>query len=196
MGERNLHLCPCGSGKRMKQCCRTPAKASKIALEQAAQRLSTAGQHAAACEALEKRAALSPNNPMIWNDLGNEYAAAGQLEQAIAALKRARHVDPTYPVPLYNLGVHTLARCVELQKSGAGSVAEIEALAREAIDYLNASLAKDPDNAACHQNLVTAYGLVNEPGKASAHMVEALRLTPAPARLPARVLKKVSRLFS
>lgn len=195
MAERNQHLCPCGSGKRMKQCCRTPVKAGKIALEAEARRLSQSGQHAAACESLERRAALSPNNPMIWNDLGNQYAAAGQLDKAIAALKRALQADPNYPVPLYNLGVHTLARCAELHASGAAT-AETEELAWEAIGYLNTSLAKDPDNAACHQSLVTAYGLVNQPGNARTHMVEALRLAPPSAPLPTRLLKKVTRLFS
>ena len=183
MGERNKHLCPCGSGKRMKVCCRTPAKASKIALEQAALQLAQAGDHAAACEALEKRAALSPGNPLIWNDLGNEYAAAGQLDRAISALQRALQLDRDFPLTLFNLGVHTLNRCIEMQKSGAAK-AETDAMAWEAIGFFNATLLKEPDNAACHQNLATAYGIVKDTRHASTHLLEALRLQPASERIP------------
>ena len=196
MAKRNEHLCPCGSGKRMKLCCRTPAKAAKVALEDAALRLSQAGRHAEACQALEQRAALSPTNPMIWNDLGNEYAAAGQPEKAIAALKRALKVDPAFPLPLYNLGVHTLGRCVALQQSHQASPKEAEEMAWEAIGYFNASLAKDPDNAACHRSLARAYAIVKESGKASAHTMEAIRLTPASDRLPGRLLGKAKEFLT
>jgi tetratricopeptide (TPR) repeat protein len=196
MGKRNEHLCPCGSGKRMKLCCRTPAKAAKVALEESALRLAQAGRHAEACQALEQRVALSPTNPMIWNDLGNEYAAAGQPEKAIAALKRARQVDPTFPLPLYNLGIHTLDRCVALQQSPEASTRQAEEMAWEAIGYFNASLVNDPDNAACHRNLARAYAIVKEGGKASAHAMEAIRLTPASERLPNRLLGKAKEFLS
>ena len=196
MVERNKHLCPCGSGKRMKLCCRSISKGNKIGLEEKALRLSKAGMHVEACQAFEQRAALSPTNPMIWNDLGNEYAAAGQIDKAISALKRARELDSSFPLPLYNLGVHTLNRCVELKRAGVATKAEIQAMAEEAIGYFNASLEKDPDNAACHQNIATAYGLTKDARSASAHAMEALRLTPASKRLPNRLLEKAKRLFS
>lgn len=195
MGERNKHLCPCGSGKRMKVCCRTPDKAAKVALEQAALRLAQAGDHVAACEALERRVALSPGNPLIWNDLGNEYAAAGRLDQAISSLKRALAVDSSFPLTHYNLGVHTLNRCLEAQKSGAAKT-ETQEMAWEAISFFNTSLVKDPDNAACHRNLATAYGIVKDGQHARTHMLEALRLAPASERLPHRLIEKAKRLFS
>jgi tetratricopeptide (TPR) repeat protein len=133
---------------------------------------------------------------MIWNDLGNQYAAAGQLDKAIAALKRARQLDSAFPPPIYNLGVHTLNRCLQQQKAGLASKAETEEMAWEAIGYFNTSLAHDPNNADCHRNLATAYGLVKEPSKASKHAMEALRLTPASERLPNRLLEKAKKLFS
>jgi Flp pilus assembly protein TadD len=195
MGEHNKHLCPCGSGKRRKLCCRTSEKASKMVLEQKALRLAQAGDHSAACEALEQRVALSPGNPMIWNDLGNEYAAAGQLDRAISALKRALQVDSTFPLTHFNLGVHTLNRCLEMQKSGAAKV-DTDEIAWEAIGFFNKTLVTNPDNAACHQNLATAYKIVQDTKQARTHMLEALRLTPASDRLPFRLIDKAKRLFS
>lgn len=195
MGERNKHLCPCGSGKRMKVCCRTAAKASKVALEQTALRLADAGDHAAACEALEQRVALSPGNPLIWNDLGNEYAAEGQLDRAISALKHALQLDSSLPLTHFNLGVHRLNRCIEMQKSGAAK-SDTEEMAWEAISSFNAMLVKEPDNAACHRNLATAYGIVGDGKQARRHVLEALRLTPASERLPQRLIEKAKRLLS
>jgi Flp pilus assembly protein TadD len=61
------------------------------------------GMHAEAAEVLVERARLSPGNPMIWNDLGVEYMAAGQPDEATAAFTRAHKVFPQYPLPLYNL---------------------------------------------------------------------------------------------
>ncbi len=183
MGERNRHLCPCGSGKRMKECCRSDARATKVRLEQTALRLAEEGKHAEAAKVLEERVALSPRNPMIWNDLGNAYAAAGELDKALAALKRAHEVDPEYPLPLYNLGLYTLERCRQLEADHA-SDADVRAMAEEAIEYFQASLARDPDNAACHQNIAIAYRIVKDAQRAGAHVVEALRLNPA-LELPA-----------
>lgn len=183
MGERNKHLCPCGSGKRMKECCRSDARAGKVRLEQASLRLAEDGKHAEAAKLLEERVALSPRNPMIWNDLGNQYAAAGELDKALAALKRAHQVDPEYPLPLYNLGLYTLERCRQLEADHSSDAA-VRATAKEAIEYFQASLARDPGNAACHQSIADAYRRVKDTQQAGAHMVEALRLDPT-LELPA-----------
>ena len=175
MGKRNEHLCPCGSGKRMKLCCRTPAKAALVALEESSLRLAAGRPACGSLQALEQRVALSPTNPMIWNDLGNEYAAAGQPEKAIAALKRARQVDPTFPLPLYNLGIHTLDRCVALQQSPEASTRQAEEMAWEAIGYFNASLVNDPDNAACHPKPGEGFRLRSRnPVRPWAHAMEAI----------------------
>src|SRR5258708_26387661 len=95
MGNKNKHLCPCGSGKRMKVCCRevrrcaklpmTPS--AKLAMRRTAEAFAKVGKHLEACEILEKLVALSPRNPLIWNDLGVQYEAAGQTYKAFVALQ-------------------------------------------------------------------------------------------------------------
>ena len=183
MGEHKKHLCPCGSGKHLRACCGTPSSDAKLELEEEAWRLSKEGKHREACEVFERRVALSPDNPMIWNDLGNEYAAAGELDKALLALKRAHEVFPAYPLPLYNLGKYTLDRCQELQKElqndGPSAQARLQELAAEAISYFKQSLELDPDNAACHQNIAIAYALAQDAEKARVHTMEALRLDPS-----------------
>lgn len=183
MGEHKKHLCPCGSGKHLRACCAKPSSSTKLELEQTAWSLSKAGKHREACEVFERRVALSPDNPMIWNDLGNEYAAAGELDKALSALKRAHEVFPAYPLPLYNLGKYTLDRCQELQKElehdDPSAQARLQELAAEAIGYFNQSLERDPDNAACHQNIAIAYALAQDAEKAEVHTREALRLDPS-----------------
>src|ERR1700736_2876689 len=179
MGQHKQHLCPCGSRKHKKACCQQLPRGTKVELEETARRLSKAGRHLEACEVLEQRAALSPDNPMIWNELGNEYAAAGQLENALAALKRGHEGCPDYPLPLYNLGKHLLDRCLELRSAGSADELQIHAMAADAIKYFKASLERDSENAACHHNLAIAYRVVEDLPGASAHMIESLRLDPA-----------------
>jgi Flp pilus assembly protein TadD len=183
VGEHKKHLCPCGSGKHLRACCGRPSSSTKLELEQTAWNLSQEGKHREACEVFERRVALSPDNPMIWNDLGNEYAAAGELDKALAALKRAHEVFPAYPLPLYNLGKYMLDRCHELQQefqeADSSAQTRLQELAAEAIGYFKQSLERDPDNAACHQNLAIAYALAEDAEKARAHTMEASRLDPS-----------------
>lgn len=178
MGQHRKQLCPCGSGKHRKACCHQLPRGSKVELEETAWRLSKAGRHDEACEVLEQRVALSPDNPMIWNDLGNEYAAAGQMHQALAALKRAHEVCPDYPLPLYNLGKYLLDRCLLLQNEGSGDMQQIHGMATEAIEYFKSSLERDFENAACHHNLALAYGIVKNFSMATVHVMEARRINP------------------
>jgi tetratricopeptide (TPR) repeat protein len=181
----------------MKVCCRTLTRVTKSSLENMALQLSKEGRHSEACEMFEKRVALSPDNPMIWNDLGNEYAAAGQFEKAISALKRGHAAYPDYPLPLYNLGKHTLDRCQELQNAGVADQAQVHTMASEAIRYFNACLERDPGNADCHRNIAIAYRMIRDTEAAGAHMMEALRLNPElrpPAKgLLGRTLKLLSK---
>ena len=110
--------CSCGSGKSFRQCCGKASSEKKLELERAAKRFSDFGMHAEAAEALEKRARLSPENPMIWNDLGVQRVAAGQVSDALIAFQRALEAFPEYPMALYNLGKLSFDRCMELQVRG------------------------------------------------------------------------------
>lgn len=62
------------------------------------------GMHAEAAQVLSERARLSPRNPMVWNDLGVEYVAAEQLEEARESFTRALRAVADYAPSLYNLG--------------------------------------------------------------------------------------------
>jgi tetratricopeptide (TPR) repeat protein len=157
---------------------------AKLAMRRAAEGLAGEGKHAEACQILEELAAASPKNPLIWNDLGVRYEAAGEMDKAIAALRRGHAVDPTYPPTLYNLGKFTLDRVVSLQDAGLPR----EGLLAEAIGFLNANLDRDPENEDAHFCLAQAYSLKQDEAMAGAHRTVAMRLRAAsiaPSRLGA-----------
>jgi predicted Zn-dependent protease len=145
---------------------------AKLAMRRAAEDLATEGKHLEACELLKKLAAGSPKNPLIWNDLGVRYEAAGEIDKAIAALQRGYAVDPSYPPTLYNLGKFTLDRVMYLHEAGVPT----EGLLVEAIRYLNANLDRDPENADAHFCLAEAYALQQDEAMAGAHRTVAMRL--------------------
>lgn len=71
--SRNKHLCPCGSGKRAKFCCRPDAppvkfgftSGEKLELRQAAEAFAAKGKHQEAIEILERLVKARPHNPLI-----------------------------------------------------------------------------------------------------------------------------------
>lgn len=180
MSKKVKQRCPCGSGKVLKQCCGKPSSEKKLELEKEARRFSAFGMHAEACEALEERASLSPENPLIWNDLGVQRAAAGQPDEALIAFKRALEAFPEYPAALYNLGKLSFDRCVEEQRIRGRQTQDdqIKGLATEAVKYLQASIAIDPSLACAHELLYRAFGVLGDRQKASSHLSQALRLNP------------------
>jgi Flp pilus assembly protein TadD len=139
----------------------------KAEMRRMVEELALAGRHVEACEILEKLAGLSPRNPLIWNDLGAMYEAAGEIAKAMAALRRSCEVDPGFAPALYNLGKIGVDRCRR-----QADAAELE----EAIRLLKASLDGDPENALGHDYLAVAYGLKGEERLAEAHRVVARRL--------------------
>ena len=153
---------------------------TKLALERSARQFADLGMHAAACEALEKRAALSPQNPMIWNDLGVEYAAAGRLNDALSAFRRAHAALPQYPVALYNLGRFHLDRYQEQQPEPQSKTPSEPALglATKAAEYLQTSLTHDPSLAHSHELLHKAFKILGNTQQADHHLAEAIRLNP------------------
>lgn len=94
--SRNRQQCPCGSGKDMRRCCGAPSSQTKLELEASVRRLSEMGMHAEAAQVLSERARLSPQNPMVWNDLGVEYVAARQPEEARESFTRALRAVADY----------------------------------------------------------------------------------------------------
>jgi tetratricopeptide (TPR) repeat protein len=167
----------------MKVCCRETTgsaklrlmSSAKLSMRRAAEGLAKEGRHLEACEILEKLVTVNARNPLIWNDLGVEYEAAGLTEKAFAALKRGHEIDPTYPPALYNLGKFTLDHFMRRHKEGLST----QGMLAEAIGFLNANLDRDPDNADGHYCLALAYRLNQDEDTARAHMTAALKLRTA-----------------
>lgn len=183
--SKNKHLCPCGSGKRAKVCCRPHTKPTKFCfassekfeLRKAAEALAAEGKHQEASEVLERLVIASPQNPLIWNDLGIQYEAAGRIDDALTALRRGHQADSTYPPILYNLGKFTLDRFVRFYQSGGLTEDIAEELLTRVIQFLNANLDRDPENADAHYNLGIAYAFSKDEKRAKAHMEVAVRLS-------------------
>jgi tetratricopeptide (TPR) repeat protein len=165
-------------GKKNKQLGKAPPipRSMKLEMRRAVEGLAKEGRHVEACEILEQLVTLNPRNPLIWNDLGVQYGAAGDLDKALAALQRGHAVDSTYPPILYNLGKFTLDRYTRLRDAGGLSEVEIQGMLGEAIGFLNANLDRDPDNADSHYYVALAYSLNRDEAMALAHMTVALRL--------------------
>jgi tetratricopeptide (TPR) repeat protein len=184
MSNQERHLCICGSGKRAKLCCGKLARTIKLSLtprvklemRRQVEKLDLAGRHLEACEILNQLLAASPQNPLIWNDLGVQYEACGQTDSALEALRRGHLCDSTYPPILYNLGRFTLDKFVRLQNSGKSTESEGSELLRKSAEFLNANLDRDPDNADAHYNLALVYALSGDPSRAQIEMTLALRL--------------------
>jgi len=184
MGKKNQHLCPCGSGKRTKLCCGkigrtnqlslTPSR--KLEMRREVERLDRAGRHLEACEILVQLLAVSPRNPLIWNDLGIQYEACGQTEKALDALRRGHLCDSTYPPILYNLGKFTFDKFIRLHNARRLCDAEGQELLKKAAEFLKVNLDRDPDNADAHYNLALIYALSHNERHAQAHMRLALRM--------------------
>jgi Flp pilus assembly protein TadD len=51
---------------------------------------------------------LAPNDPWIWNSLGDHYRFVGEFAKAIAAKQRAWDLDPLSPVSQWDLGYANL----------------------------------------------------------------------------------------
>jgi tetratricopeptide (TPR) repeat protein len=183
--SKNKHLCPCGSGKRAKLCCRPSTKptkfgftsSEKLELREAAEALAAKGKHQEASDILERLVMVSPHNPLIWNDLGIQYEAAGRTDEAFTALRRGHQADSTYPPILYNLGKFTLDRFIRLYQNGELTEGDAEKLLTRAIQFLNANLDRDPENADAHYNLAIAYAFCKDEHRAKAHMEVAVRLS-------------------
>jgi Flp pilus assembly protein TadD len=180
MSKKIKQRCPCGSGKPLRQCCGKSSSGKKLELEKTARHFLDLDMHAEACEVLEERASLSPENPLIWNDLGVQRVAAGQPSDALIAFKRALEVFPGYPVALYNLGKLSLDRCLEeLRLRGRQKQNDqILGLATEAAKYLRESVANDPSLSCAHELLHKVFGILGDRQKASSHLAQALRLNP------------------
>src|SRR5262249_12422874 len=67
--------------------------------------LARMGDSKAALPVLERARALEPGNVLVLNSLGGVYGASGRHSEAIATLRQASCIDPSFPWVQQNLGV-------------------------------------------------------------------------------------------
>jgi tetratricopeptide (TPR) repeat protein len=144
--------CPCGSGRKYKACC---GEASATAGRPASSASRQVDVHAV-------RAAL---------EHAARARAAGQIGQAVAALRQAIALDPQKPEPVFELGVLLL-------NSGR---------AREALPYFDRVRALQPRFVHVHVARGIALEQVARNPEAAAAYQEAIRLAPANAEAHARI---------
>lgn len=178
--------CTCGSGKAMRRCCGAPSSQTKLNLEAAAMRFSEAGMHEEAAQVLMERARLSPQNPMVWNDAGVEYMAAGQTQEAHQAFRLALKALAHYTPSLYNLGRLAIEHCAAEKAKEHPSEQRIREFATEAVQYLEKSLSLDPLQHQTHAALSTAYSVMGDAVRATFHLKMASELKPAELAVPER----------
>ncbi len=134
------HPCPCGSGKKYKQCCGATVSVIPDAAEQYYSLGNALKDRGRLTEAIARyRAALllKPGYAEVHNNLGTVLHALGQLDDAIASYRTAVFSRPESPYLYYNL-----ANALKDQ----GRVAEAMARYREALSL-------KPDFAEAHNNL-------------------------------------------
>jgi tetratricopeptide (TPR) repeat protein len=137
-------LCPCGSGKKYKRCCRgkqeqgvrgarpSPALGQRLqALSQETLERWDSGRWADAIPIMMKITRLDPNSPQAHHDLGVMYACCGRLAEAAESLQTAVQLRPSFESAL-----SYLAKVLELQGRQEEALVACRKLERIAADPL------------------------------------------------------------
>lgn len=119
-------------------------------------------QNKDALPALQKAAALLPEDAEAHNNLGNALKDMGQLQQAVVSYRRALKINPGYVLAHNNLGA---------------ALQEIGQLDDAAASYRRA-VALQPDFAAAHNNLGALLHVLGQNVDAVASCRNALQLAP------------------
>ena len=173
--------CPCGSGRKFKQCCgdlarHAQGKEGLAALEAAsharpddaevhfllAQALAEAGLIARAAGSLARATALRPDFADAHNDLGRVLLELGDTDAAILSCRRALELRPRFAAALGNL---------------ANAERQRGALA-PAIEGYRRAIALEPGLAEAHRNLGSALIQIGEPEAGIDALRCALQLRP------------------
>ena len=147
-------------------------------------------------EELAKADQLTPENPVIALQYGEELAGAGHDDQAIPLFQHALELSPTNAVAAYQLGLalqrsNRVSEAIPLfQKAAAAEPDNAEIMtnlgmalcqaqqAKDAVPILQHAVALTPDNATAHQNLAAAYIQLSQFDDAITQLQAALKLTP------------------
>lgn len=151
--------CPCGSGKKYKQCCQlnlhTPAKINSNAAIQTALEHHRVGRFAQAEEIYNQVLQTDPDHPDALHYLGAIASAQGKYEDAAKLIDHAIRIKPSRSMH-YNLG---------------NAFRELKRLDEAAGSYRRA-LVLDPDYAEAHTNLgsvLLAQGKSDEAAESYRH---------------------------
>ena len=155
--------CPCGSGRKFKQCCLNkavpPTADQRFAAALACERR---GEHAAAAAIYAEILAHTPSHVPSLQALGLVYFGRGERAAALTLLRHACELAPEDAELQNNLGaVLTDARQVEA-----------------AIVHLHKAITLRPHYAEAHNNMGSALRAYGKPAEAEHCYREALRLHP------------------
>lgn len=115
-----------------------------------------------ALEAQKRLTAERPNDPAVFNDLGNLYLLAHQPEDAEQAYRKAVALDPKRVSALFNLGLL-------LQQRGEP---------KQALDFYRQALDAQPEHAWAHYQAGAIYEAGGQTSKAVSEYARAFSLDP------------------
>jgi tetratricopeptide (TPR) repeat protein len=127
--------CPCGSGRKYKQCCQQ--RESAAALHGRGTAAVTAGRLEEGADLIRRAIDLHPASPLYHCDLGVALHRLGRLEEAAAAYRQAVSLAPDFTGALANLG---------------GVLLNLRRL-DEALPCLEKAVAANPSHVLAHTNL-------------------------------------------
>jgi len=152
--------CPCGSGKKYKQCCLV--RPSNAALLTAAREHHEAGRLQPAAKIYEQVLQQEPNNVDALHLLSILASQVGETTTAERLMRQVLKLQPEHAGALSNLGI-------ALQAQGRSD---------DAIACYEKVIAIRPEHAEAHNNLGNLYFAQGEPAKAIANYRQALELQP------------------
>jgi len=169
--------CPCGSGRKYKQCClprQAPVQAPASRMAPAERRRAAAthynrgaelhgrGRLDEAIASYREALAQDPSLEVGYGNLANALSALGRFDEAAPIYLRALELRPENLDARYNLGVSRHAR---------GSLTE-------AIGHYREVIAQRPDHAHAHYNLGNALRDLGRPGEAASSYRRVVALRP------------------
>ncbi|NUZ06843.1 tetratricopeptide repeat protein [Piscinibacter koreensis] len=204
--------CPCGSGRKYKQCCMgaaAPAPAPRpvglLDLLQAGVEHHQAGRLAEAQARYQQVLALEPQQPDALNLMGALAFQVGQTEIALRLVRQAIAVQPDHVDAGYNLGRilfetgawdeagDALERVIALRPAYAaahgnlGCVRQAQGRLDAAAERFRAALALDPGNASTWSNLGAVLKASGESAEALACYARAVDAAPGDASIHANL---------
>jgi predicted RNA methylase/Flp pilus assembly protein TadD len=161
--------CPCGSGKKYKNCCisasratdnRNPVSESALAHISRARDCAARGALDEAIAAFRAALSIAPALAEVHNDLGLAHQAKGQLDEAVRSYRAALSINPGLAAAHFNLG-----RALQVQGRHEA-----------AVESYRRFLVLDPGYFQAHHNLGVAFEALGQTTEAVAAYRRAFEL--------------------